>query len=586
MVIGRRLLVALFVFSLSFCVFIPSLKSEFVWDDIEYIEKTSHRLSLSNIPEVFFKNIERERLSHYRPFLFISFVADKELWGMSPFGFHLTSVILYAVSSLLFYLFSLFLLGEFNVRRREEIALLSSFLFALYPVHVESVSFVSARADILCTIFFLPAFLFHVLSHRNPLFLIPSALFFFFSLLSKEIAISFPLLVLAFDLISRRFNKRSNILRYGVYLLLVLAYFYLRGGVSTTVPESVFSSGTEKALSKTGFDLFRVIKALFLSYLFYIGKLVFPYDLNPFIATVPDGTFLLLFSVFLVSVLFLLCFLSVVKGENIFALLVLWISITLAPSLYPAVFPVAATPLAERFLFLPSSGYALLVGYLFFRLEDALGLKRLGFALGLVLCVSYAVTTVRGQSIWKSSLSLWERAVNKAPGYVYTHGNYGLALMYAGRIEEALKEFQFALTPEAKGNKASKAVVANSLGLLYASKKKNLDMAEEWFLKSISYNPRFYRSYYNLAIVYFMRATSTRSPLYYKKAEEYLRKAMEVNSSYGNAYLLLAKVYIALGRREEALDSARKALEKGLPEPMEKEARRIVNALLYGPPGF
>src|SRR3970282_2918291 len=108
-----------------------------------------------------------------------------------PFGLYLSNFILHSISTVLFYFLALLVLGEFRVERKEATAFLSSLLFAFHPVHVESVSFIGARADLLSGIFFFLAFIFYILSHRKLWFLILAVICFYFFLLSKKIAFSF-----------------------------------------------------------------------------------------------------------------------------------------------------------------------------------------------------------------------------------------------------------------------------------------------------------------------------------------------------------------------------------------------------------
>src|SRR3989304_5063231 len=217
--IRNKGLVALFLFLLSFGVFAPSLKSDFVWDDISRIKDSYYKLNLSDIN---YKRLfpwlgKGFKGKHYRPILQISTVIDNEVWGASSFGFHLSNIIFHSVSTALFYLMVLLILGEFRVDKKESIAFLSTLFFALHPIHVESVSFISARADLLCSVFFFLAIIFNILSYRKLWFFILTIFCFYLSLLSKEGAVAFPLVAIGFDLISGRFRSRGHLLRYSFY---------------------------------------------------------------------------------------------------------------------------------------------------------------------------------------------------------------------------------------------------------------------------------------------------------------------------------------------------------------------------------
>jgi hypothetical protein len=575
--IRYKVFVALFLFLFSFIAFAPSLKGDFVWDDVEYIQKTPFALDVSQIPyKAFPRFLNARGVSHIRPLLFTSFVIDRKIWGVSPFGFHLSSIILYSVSTVLFYFFAIFILGEFNVKRKESSALLCSLFFALYPTHVESVSFIGARGDLICSIFFFLAFIFHILSYRK-LRLFPLAAFcFLLSLFSKEVGVVFPLAALGFDILRRRYRNGGNVLRYTVYAGLILAYFYLRGKSGPIIP-GAFSANVDEAAGNQINHIWAVLVVLLNTCLFYVKKLVFPFHTNPFIPTVPSGSYHLFISILVMSLLCVFSLVSIIKKENITAFSIFWVFITLAPSCYAAIFPIAVIPIAERFLYIPSAGYCMVIGYLIVRASEEINIRGIDWTCGLLLCMSYLLITTNGQSIWKNNLSLWKEASKEAPDYASPHGNYGAALLIAGETDKAMHELSVTFDPKIKGSRQIRAYAANNLGILYMNEKRDLENAERWFQKAVFYDPRFYRAYYHLGILYFIKGKSTNSVSYYRKAEWYLNKTLEIYPPYGRASLFLAKIYIELGEREKAKEYAKEALQKGLIPPLDKEAEDIVN---------
>ncbi len=571
--VKRRAYVALFLFLLSFAVFAPSLRNAFVWDDVEYIQKSSYSLKASNITSrILLENTHRKGFSHYRPMLFASFVMDDAMWGLSPFGFHLSNIIFYSISTALFYFFALLVLEEFKVDGKEVIAFISSLFFAFYPTHVESVSFIGARGDLLFSMFFFLAFIFHILSYRRLWYLVLAAIGFSLSLLSKEVAIAFPPVVVGFDLVSRRFTSRTNIIKYAVYGILILIYFLLRGGDIPKLPDEVAGQSTHGV-----FGIWESIRILLSTYLFYIGKLIFPFNLNPFIADLSLSFYYLFGSIVVILLLCVICFISIRRRENITAFSIFWIFIALGPSALVAVFGVAATPLADRFLYLSSAGYCLLIGYLIIELGRRGKFHKIGLVLGVVICISYLICMIRGQGMWRDNVSLWREASRKSPDYCYPHANYGAALTVAGRSDEALQQFLVALEPDAKGDDHIRAVTAENLGCLYAN-KKDYDDAEKWLFKAIDYDPTYGMTYYHIGLLYFIKGNYTNSVSDYRTAEEYLKKGLVLpKNPAGNTHLLLAKVYTQLGEREKAKEEAKKAIKIGLNEKAYKEAQHILN---------
>jgi hypothetical protein len=272
--------------------------------------------------------------------------------GVSSFGFHLSNLLFNSLSVVLFYFMALMVLGGFRVSGRGACAFLSSVLFALHPMHVESVSWVAGRSDVLCALFLFLAFIFHMLTSKNLWLLGIAALGFSLSLMSKEVAVVFPLLVVVFDLLSRRFPDRRNIIRYGVYLSILLLYFYLRSRAFVNIPQvteeaagngigSVPGGSVSISAVSRYLDLLEVLLG---SYLFYLNKLMLPFDFNAFIMKVPMEAVHLISSRIIIAALAVLVFISVRKKENVTAFGILWILITLGPSALIAVFTIASTP--------------------------------------------------------------------------------------------------------------------------------------------------------------------------------------------------------------------------------------------------
>lgn len=617
-IIRHRFIVGMLLFALSFGVFAPSLGNQFVWDDISYIQLKSHesltfRGMISNILNPF--STLKRGPEHFRPILYSSWGMDYKIWGLSPFGFHLTNIIAYSISVLLFYVFVLLVSEAFKIGARDATAFLSSLLFAVYPMHVEPVSFVAARADLFCSIFLFSAIIFHLLSYRNLLFLLLTLTTFYLSLLTKEIAITFPFIVLGLDLTSRKISRRSNLLRYGLYGGLLVLYLYFRWGTISDILgfSNLGSSIHDIVIRRIHFisqafaddsahHSFRLISLawersdLFLnSFLFYILKLVFPFHLNPLIASAPKGLYYSVMSCIVLLILIVICVVSFRKREGITAFSIIWILVNLGPPAVVAALPVALTPLAERFLYIPSAGFCLLAGYLIMEGGSRYQVMKVAWVVGLVLCVTYFYFTIGGQSVWKDSLSLWKKASSQSEDTYSAHLNYGNALKAAGKKEEAIQEYMSAVNV---GTKSGKALAYNNIGAVYIDLGE-YEKAEKSFRNAIDLNSRDIRPHFNLGYMYFVKgdrilhsvlktkredATSAgelNSELKlaeqsFELAEKYLNKTLELRGSYGLAHFYLAEIYVRFGEIPKAREHAEIALRSGLRDNLAKRARQIL----------
>lgn len=618
--LNNSILAAVLIFIVSFGVFIPSLSSDFVWDDNSFIKNRIEGLQNADIKLKYYlpTNLnfggslpdEKRTLKYYRPVHQLTLIIDAKLWGDSPLGFHLTNIILHSASAILLYFLFLLILKEFGVSYRYQTAFLSGLLFALYPLHVESVSFISARGDVIAATLFFAGFILYILSYRRFIYIAPSALFFYLSFLAKEIALTFPILIFGFDVISRKIKSRLNIYK---YLILGSAFvLYLLTAAQGRMSFSRMLSNREYLSDSTGSQLWEIITIFFSSYFFYIQKLIYPFDLNPFIGTIPGGDILYTaLSLIVVAALVVVAIISVWKKENVSGYSLLFIFATLGPAVMIAIFPLAITRFAERFLYLPSAGYCLLLGYLIIQAGLRLGRVRLAYACGAVLCLAFLLVTVKGQSVWKNEFTLWEYAILKSPREIAPKMNYASALLKEGRFEEARAQLRDALKPETYGNNNVKAQASYKLGEIYLSKgdldnaeklfssairlnpenewKYNFNMgmlalkkddpftAEQYFIKSYELKPNEPTPYYMLGSIYVLRAGMENNPELRQTARDYFESSVRLHGAPVEAFLKLAIVYAELGDFDKAKEAARIAIQKGIQGKGLQDARSILN---------
>jgi len=580
-----RLVPAILLFLISFALYSPSLRNDFVWDDVEVITKSNVSLDASYITSVVIPDVYKNKnASYYRPAIYTSLVADRALWGLSSVGFHLSNLLFNSVSVVLFYFMALMVMGGLGMNEKGASALLSSVLFALYPMHVESVSWVAGRTDVLCAVFLFAALIFHIMSQRNVGMLPLAALTFALALMSKEVALVFPFLVVSYDLLAGRFTDRRNLLRYAIYILILLVYLYLRSRAFVSIPETIHGAagegpGSVSAVPGEGIHEFlrywEFFKILLGSYFFYLNKLILPFGFNAFITNVPATALYLFSSAVVLSALAVLALISVKKKENITAFGILWVLLTLGPSALIAVYSISATPLAERYLYIPSAGFCLVAGNLLITAGRRTRLRMTALALGAVLIVIYAFSSYERQAVWKNDLALWRDTSLKSPHHPLPHSNYGLALSNAGQYDEAVKELGIALSPELKDSPRGLAITANNMALVYLDKGEYQN-AEKWFRKALAYDPGYGKTYYHMGLIYYINGELTGSADSYRQAEGYVREAMKRYRYYGRANLLLARIYLRTGEKEKAEEEARNAIAIGLPGNLLDEAQNIL----------
>ncbi len=181
---------------LAFFTFGPALANGFVWDDLgNLVENTQYR------------GISAEHLrwcltafhgGHYQPLTWLSYMADHALWGTAPRGYHLTSLLLHALNAVLFAFLARALIRTGAEEGQASLGgLVAGAVFALHPMRVESVVWVTERRDVLSGVFCLLALLAYL--RRQRAWLVASWALFLLSLLAKALALGLPVVLLALD---------------------------------------------------------------------------------------------------------------------------------------------------------------------------------------------------------------------------------------------------------------------------------------------------------------------------------------------------------------------------------------------------
>lgn len=418
--------------------FLNSLPGGFVWDDRTLILQDFRVQHPVYFPRFFlcdyFEHADEEiKYGYYRPLISISFLADFVFWGERPFGYHLTNVLLHALVSVLAFLL---LSGVF--RRRAGVALASALLFAVHPVHAESVAWISGRTDLIATLFTLLSLLALARAPSRRGALAFSLLFFLAALFAKESSLVVPLIaaayLAAFEPAWSRPRIGKLILLYG---LCVGAYLATRFGIAGVKAGSV-------ALLTPAETAFSSLSTLFL----YAGKMVYPaslsaYITNPLAASLRDpraaaGAAILLA---LGGALIFSCR----RSDRPLAFTLVFALVSLAPLanvVRISAPPDMGFPAAERFLYAPSIALlAAAVALGAYLLRGSLA--RLA-ALAAVLALS--ALTVRRNPVWRSEEELFSDALRSSPAAPLLWSNLGVCLSRSGRHAAAVECLERAIS--------------------------------------------------------------------------------------------------------------------------------------------
>jgi len=419
--LSSRLLLAL-AFGLSLLCYAQVWRFSFVYDDDFQIVNNPKIHDWSHLRGYFTTHLWANAgsfdraSSYYRPLFLLWLRVNYALFELKAGYWHASSLALHLLSVWLTYLAALRLLelAGSDSASRDTIAALSALIFALHPAHVEPVAWGSASSELLLTIFFLLAFIAYAeyRAQRRPLWGVASVAGFALALLAKETAIMFVPLVLCCEIIRRSAGQCSPFVRLGRALA---------GSLPWITTASVYLLVRRAALGSLGHVQVPVGAAVALKSLpellwFYTRHLLWPYPLAEFYDVfyvnsararefiVPALAMVILFSALT----------AWARRSHLALLAGLWILFPLVPVLDVSLLRFNALA-ADRYLYLPSVGFCVLVAVLLVRLVELRRLRRAPLAIVLALAAAMGVATARQAAPWENDRLLYENAVAVAP---------------------------------------------------------------------------------------------------------------------------------------------------------------------------
>jgi tetratricopeptide (TPR) repeat protein len=505
----------------------------FIWDDDSYVTNNPTLRTLHGLWRIW---SDVAATPQYYPLVYTSFWLEYHLWGLNPLGYHLVNVFLHALSTVLLW----------RILTRLEIpgAWLAAAIFAVHPIAVESVAWITERKNVLSAVFYFAAALTYLRfeamrdagnSGRRHwhLYLISLALFVF-ALLSKTVACSLPAALLLV-----RWWKTGRLKRQEIARLLPFFVIGLGLGLLTAWLEKHHVRAEGEEWSFTFVQRFLIAgRALwfYASKLFWPAKLTFIYphwDVS--VSSIGQWLFPLSALVAAVSLWWTRAWIG--RGPLV---AVLFFAGTLFPALgFINVFPFRYSFVADHFQYLASVGLIVLA---------AAGLTRVPRFIPAALLVVLATLTWRHVSVYRDLDTLWSDTVNKNPASWMAQNNFGMVLQRKGKEDEAIAHFQQALRLD-----SSKSEIYNNLGHSLTVKGR-LNESLLHLRKALEINPNYAEVRYNLGHA-LLRAGLLDDAIVH------LKKAVEINPNYVPAYSDLGNALLRKGEVEESLAYLQRAVE-------------------------
>jgi len=553
-----------FIFAVTFIVFLPALKNGFVdWDDVSnFVDNWKYRgLGLEQLKWMF----TTFHMGPYQPLSWVTCGLDYLVWGMIPFGYHLTNVVLHSLNAFIFCLLSIKLLAagsRFENRRDMNYvyfsAGLAALFFSIHPLRVESVAWVTERRDVLSGFFYLLTIFSYLLPRfvaddNSPFWrrhILPLSLFLL-ALLSKGIVISLPLVLVILDIYPLRrvpisLRGWSNPEFRPIWLEKV-PYFALAlvfGVVGYFGQQEVGA-----IVSSDNFDVGSRVSHVLFSSGFYIWKTIVPINLVP-IYQAPAG-----FGLTSWQVLFSAAFMMFITAVG-FALrrawplvLAVWISYLITAAPVSGIVKIGAQIAADRYTYLSCLGLAILAGAGFLMgmrsTERLIRNSLISAALIVLFCLG--VLSWRQTQIWHDSETLWRYTLGVNNDLHLAHNNLGMNLNAQGKTIQAIAHYRDALRIN-----PTYAEAYNNMGIALFTQGKS-EEAFKCFTDALRIAPRYAEPYYNMGVALYALGRPS-------EAVRYLEDALRIKPNYSNAHHKLGLILASQGKFDQAIWHYREAL--------------------------
>lgn len=436
---------------LAFLLFAGSLNYDFVWDDqhiIHYTRQIAGEKGPAGLLSVPFMESYKDRpgsIQYYRPVVLLSMWANDFLEQPSPFLYHLINVLLHVANSLLVFVLLKQILPE-SVG-----ALIGGVIFAVHPVHAESVAWISGRTDMLAAFFVLLTVNLWYRARQDldqsvaaPMLL--GLLFFSLACLAKEVAFLFPILAAFWALSDRPGSDKSMkavVSRDGKWILGWLAV----GGLLFLIRANFLDMGEGRGLFSTfpltGQALLTLSVEVVRNLVVYFRLLWFPWPLAVYYPPSVPGVTPLTVAAALSFVVLCLYF-SGKRHGRIGLLALFWVVVFLLP--VTGIFSLGLSEVAERFCYLPSVGVAMAAGLALGFAWSKVGVRRLLAITVSGLIALLSIGSVIHSGRWANEVILFNYAVNnsrvKIPNMYF---NLGTAYMGVGDHRKAAEAFEEAI---------------------------------------------------------------------------------------------------------------------------------------------
>jgi tetratricopeptide (TPR) repeat protein len=549
-------------------VYSQSPRSGLFWDDHMVVNmQIGH---FNGLRDLWFppRGIPNLELAYYRPVVWATQLFDDRVFGRgATVGPHAMNVLYHLVTT-----FFVWLLARYVLRHRAAGAagaLVVGALFAVHPIHTESVIWLSGRSDVLATMFLVPAVLAALIwrDRGSVVALSLAAVLLTLALWSKEVAVVGLALVPAALVLLHRHGSAAGAQaplarRMWTAIVVVLAaalgqYLALRSLAGASAAHWPFRPFDAAAV----WDMLRAAA-------YYPPKLILPWPQSVFVAgNMMPGLFLTVIVLALSAVALVAAGRTAWRGRDGLALFGLfWFAAAVAPALGIAMSSHAESIVAERYLYLPSVGAALVAGALYCHEACDAWRRTLGWV-AIAVLLAFAAATVQRSVVWRTDLDLWRDATVKTTTHGFPWNMLGVAWRERGDRERALQAFLRGR--ELQNRPVGLANLNVNIGDLHRERAEPA-RAVPYLIEAIAADPDNTLGNFTLGRVHFdiaLAASAAAREESFRQAAYWQRQALQRDPQFVLARVELGRALVGLGdaywhdaRIQDAAETLRAAM--------------------------
>lgn len=520
---------------LTLFAYLPALRAQFIWDDDAYVTENPTLTTGSGLAKIW---LDPRATPQYYPLVHTSFWVEYHLWGLKPVGYHVTNLLLHIGVALL--------LWRILLRLQIPGAFLAACVFAVYPVHVESVAWVTERKNVLSGLFYLAAmhvYLFRVARNEFSWRAYAAALLLFLAaLLSKSVTCSLPAAILLI-----LWWKHGRLAQRDILLLVPMFALGLAMALATAWLERTHVGAVGKDFAFLPIDRVLIAgRALW----FYAAKLVWPANLTfiyPKWRIDAYSIWQYAFPLATAGAIIALWLLRhrIGRGPIVAALLFCG---TLLPALgFVNVYPMRYSFVADHFQYLASIALivALIAGITI--VCQRMNHVKLGALASSIVVILFAVHTNRQSRIYFDRQTLWQDTLAKNPDCWMAHNNLAFCLLQKNDLDAAMQHAN-----ESLRLRPDHAEAHNTLGRIYARMDRPDDAIAE-YREALRLKPTLASAQLNWGTVLGRRGQSA-------EAAGHFEAAARINPRYADAFFNWGSALAAQGKQDQAMEKYRRAL--------------------------